>query len=432
MSKSPAFYKALLQAYRYALDYELSLPDSRDKAMRIAYLRNGFTPDRFLQQNQTEYTFYNQENTHSYTIDTFANDLASLDKSNQPLTDLELHTYDTYFKINPNKICGTQQGGTGYSFPVRTIGSIQDIVKTIDATLNTKPKTTKVEPNQTLPDAKKIETLVKSYGWQLENNQLINKNGKTVASIVYNKNRYYVLDEAKNKITSGNISAIEKAIKEYWFATKVESTKPAQKTESKYFICQFGELVNQPHAKPLTIKGFEEYSLFICKGYYHLYNPGEVTQELKLLKEDRWGVVEATTGVSIISHNGSSAPKTQAEAIKIATEILNKQGKENINKALSNDKNRVCIGQPKPKNPLTLYKYKAKAIALKLKLSQQPLSGVFYYTQYQGAYHKCKVLDYNYNGSNTQYLVEVHIPNNKKVKLIRNKQDVKTNNNKAA
>lgn len=135
-NNTPSYYRARVEAIGQALAYELSLPESREGQMRIAYLRNGHVPDRFLRGN------YGYENEYSFTLKSgltktvyqYVQEFQSTNNQS-PLTELELHTYDTYFQLHPEKVCGTQQGGSGYSFPVRTIGSRADIEQAIDATL---------------------------------------------------------------------------------------------------------------------------------------------------------------------------------------------------------------------------------------------------------------------------------------------------------
>ncbi len=149
-NRTPSYYRARVAAIGEALAYELSLPESREGQMRIAYLRNGHEPDRFLREGTTYYNFKLEQigqKTGSKTknegvfywpsIEQRAKEIQSTNNQS-PLTELEQHTYDTYFQLHPEKVCGTQQGGSGYSFPVRTIGSRADIEQAIDATLNKK------------------------------------------------------------------------------------------------------------------------------------------------------------------------------------------------------------------------------------------------------------------------------------------------------
>jgi hypothetical protein len=142
MSKEPSYYRARFAAFGAALTYENSLPESRERQMRISYLRNGFVPDNFLQK--TEYEF-NVGSGLYRTIPQFIKEFTKND--NSPLTQVELQTLDTWFVVNPEKICGVQKGGSGYSFPVKTIGTKQDIINAIDKTLS--------NGKQRLPDKEK-------------------------------------------------------------------------------------------------------------------------------------------------------------------------------------------------------------------------------------------------------------------------------------
>ena len=138
MSNSPAYYRARIEDFALALAYENTLPESREQKQRVCYLRNGFVPDGFLSNNKTEYEF----NIGSGLFRTIPQYIKEFSKNNNDeLTPLELHTLDTWFALHPEKVCGVQKGGSGFSFPVKTIGTKQDIINAIDATLqsNTKP-----------------------------------------------------------------------------------------------------------------------------------------------------------------------------------------------------------------------------------------------------------------------------------------------------
>jgi hypothetical protein len=62
-----------------------------------------------------------------------------------PLTQAEIAQYDTWFTMHPEKVCGKQVGGSGFSFPVKTLGTRSDIENTIDQTLMTKMTVDKPE-----------------------------------------------------------------------------------------------------------------------------------------------------------------------------------------------------------------------------------------------------------------------------------------------
>lgn len=153
MSNTPAYFRARLMAFAEARSYENTLPFGRERNMRIAFLRNGFIPDSFFRDaDQTHYNYKIEPTGTSSTsksksqkifwwpsIPIRINELMpTVDGS--PLNPLEIHTLDTWFAMHPHKICGVQKGGSGFSFPVRTIGSKQDIIDTINKTLATTPK----------------------------------------------------------------------------------------------------------------------------------------------------------------------------------------------------------------------------------------------------------------------------------------------------
>jgi hypothetical protein len=96
-------------------------------------------PDGFLSNNKTEYEF----NIGSGLFRTIPQYIKEFSKNNNDeLTPLELHTLDTWFALHPEKVCGVQKGGSGFSFPVKTIGTKQDIINAIDATLGSGNKLT--------------------------------------------------------------------------------------------------------------------------------------------------------------------------------------------------------------------------------------------------------------------------------------------------
>lgn len=139
---TPAYLRARTEAIQLALQYELSLPESRSREMRIAYLRNGHVPDNKVFMDASEYEFVLDGATTSFEV---AIEKLMPKFDNSPLTQIELHTYDSWFTMHPEKVCGRQIGGTGFSFPVKTIGTKQDIVLAIELTL--KSAINKVLPN---------------------------------------------------------------------------------------------------------------------------------------------------------------------------------------------------------------------------------------------------------------------------------------------
>lgn len=149
------YLRARIKAFEEALNYEVALSkklfdkdDKRHNEMRIAYLRNGHIPEKFFFNPEIKYDYTIEHaqykfivNDKIYSFPVFISELED-NISNDPLTDLELHTLDTYFEKNHHKVCGKQKGATGFSFPVETIGTKDDIINAINNTLGLKPQQT--------------------------------------------------------------------------------------------------------------------------------------------------------------------------------------------------------------------------------------------------------------------------------------------------
>jgi hypothetical protein len=141
--ESPAYYRARIEAIEMALIFENLKPESRDQSMRIAYLRNGHVPDKFLfeganAKSSEVYTFVTETKGRT-TIDQYIDRLLKgiAPPSNEPLTQDEIAQYDTWFTMHPEKVGGKQVGNSGFSFPVKTLGSPEHIQDAINATLDT-------------------------------------------------------------------------------------------------------------------------------------------------------------------------------------------------------------------------------------------------------------------------------------------------------
>jgi hypothetical protein len=149
--QQPNYYRTRIKAFEAALNYEIGLSKrindkelQRNNEMRIAYLRNGHIPEKFLfnpeinydvtiEHQQYKWIEAGKEISFPLYISEYNN------SSNEELTPLEIHTLDTFFDLYPKKVCGKQKGATGFSFPVETIGTKDDIINAINETLSSKP-----------------------------------------------------------------------------------------------------------------------------------------------------------------------------------------------------------------------------------------------------------------------------------------------------
>lgn len=146
------YLRARIKAFEAALNYEVALSkklldkdDIRHNEMRIAYLRNGHIPEKFFFNPEIKYDYTIEHaqykfivNDKIYSFPVFISEIEG-DFTNEPLTPLEIHTLDTYFQMNSHKVCGKQKGASGFSFPVETIGTKEDIINAINNTLGSKP-----------------------------------------------------------------------------------------------------------------------------------------------------------------------------------------------------------------------------------------------------------------------------------------------------
>lgn len=410
MNKQPSFYRARFGAFAKAISYELSLPESKEGRMRIAYLRNGMEPEKYLLKDSYEFNIGSglYRSIYAYMVEN------ERFENKEPLTELEIHTLDTYFVLHPEKVCGVQTCATGYSFPIKTIGGIEDVKSAIDKTLNGKLNTEDFIKNETNKIVQYVKDLrfIKSFK-DLENNEIVFVD-KT--PLIYSKatNTLFTANRSRQptkfkvssirKATEADQEAVNKAIEvavaeSYWaqhpqykpsapteqnFTTEMqkvivakinEINKPASVKKvstqgaGKYFCCSMAEdgyvKTFQPHAKKIVLEGFENFEFFIHKGIYKADN---------LLKDESyWSITEATTGVSLVTTR--QYIKTQKEAIAKAIDAINRNGgKAGLGKALADPKNNPCsIVQKTAPNKLTLYKYKAKALLIKLKLQNDQL-----------------------------------------------------------
>ncbi|QNR23184.1 MULTISPECIES: hypothetical protein [Croceimicrobium] len=92
----------------------------KELEQQIALVRNGVFPEEFDAGEMVKLV----EKKQSF--------------SNEPLSTTELMTFNTYFDINPGKICGQEVIASSRDFPVSIAGNREDVEKAIDRTLETK------------------------------------------------------------------------------------------------------------------------------------------------------------------------------------------------------------------------------------------------------------------------------------------------------
>jgi hypothetical protein len=99
LKKEPAYYRARLAAIAAELQSETD-------EKRITLLRNGYAPNLSIQPP-------------------YGND-------NSPLTFLELCSWDTWFAMHPEKVCGETVVTTSRSFPLAVKASREDVIRCIN------------------------------------------------------------------------------------------------------------------------------------------------------------------------------------------------------------------------------------------------------------------------------------------------------------
>lgn len=92
----------------------------KELEQQIALVRNGVFPEGFDQAEMVRQVGKEQS------------------FSNEPLSTTELMTFNTYFNINPHKICGQEVMASSRDFPVSIAGNREDVERAIDQTLETK------------------------------------------------------------------------------------------------------------------------------------------------------------------------------------------------------------------------------------------------------------------------------------------------------
>lgn len=112
--KTPAYYRARIQLMR---DLQSTLGKSESEAQRLNLVRNGvFVPREEEVSRINQYLKENQ-----YPPD--------------PLSFSELCTYNTWFQIHPEKVCGEEVFTSSRDFPITIKGNRETIENTIRKSL---------------------------------------------------------------------------------------------------------------------------------------------------------------------------------------------------------------------------------------------------------------------------------------------------------
>ncbi len=136
---TPAYLRARLSAIRKLIN---ELPIERDeKNPDRTLVRNGVIPESQLQR-------YNELFDDEYKI-AFSN--------NEPLTFTEITSFNTWFAMQPEKVCGKEVITTSREFPITIKGSKEDIINTITSQLNLSDNDNKISQSQFQNDTQNIE-----------------------------------------------------------------------------------------------------------------------------------------------------------------------------------------------------------------------------------------------------------------------------------
>ncbi len=120
MEKQAKYYRARVEVINYLLGVEVEKNNGiipREKNSNYSLLRSSAHIPKE----------YNLDDYIPKFIDTV---------SNEPLSFTELTSWNTWFAMHPEKVCGTEVITTSINFPIRIDGTKQDIIDTIGKTLN--------------------------------------------------------------------------------------------------------------------------------------------------------------------------------------------------------------------------------------------------------------------------------------------------------
>ena len=139
---TPSYYRARINAIHKLIE---ELPTNRDeKNPDRTLIRNGFIPES--QQKR-----FNEILDFEYKL-SFA--------LNEPLTFTEITSFNTWFVLHPEKICGKEVVTTSREFPITIKGTKEEIIQTLNAGINqTTEMKTETEPEKSenrFGNAKKV------------------------------------------------------------------------------------------------------------------------------------------------------------------------------------------------------------------------------------------------------------------------------------
>ena len=112
--KVPEYYRARIQLMR---DLQTTLGKSESEAQRLNLVRNGV----FVPKNEEDEAINRYLKENQYPPD--------------PLSFSELCTYNTWFQIHPEKVCGEEVVTSSRDFPITIKGNRETIENTIRASL---------------------------------------------------------------------------------------------------------------------------------------------------------------------------------------------------------------------------------------------------------------------------------------------------------
>jgi hypothetical protein len=109
-NRTPAYYRARIDVFR---QLQTRLSKSAEDNMNLVLVRSGvFPPDQDEQESINQYLRQNQY-------------------PDTPLSFTELCTYNTWFRMHPDKVCGTEKITSSREFPITIRGDRQTIEDTI-------------------------------------------------------------------------------------------------------------------------------------------------------------------------------------------------------------------------------------------------------------------------------------------------------------
>jgi hypothetical protein len=117
--RTPAYYRARLDTFRYFLNEELPghpVYDTGKKNSPLELLKQGFVHPDLKERFESR-------------IESFSK--LGIKVSDTPLSFTELCSFNTWFAIHPKKVAGTEMATTSINFPITIKGTKEDIERTI-------------------------------------------------------------------------------------------------------------------------------------------------------------------------------------------------------------------------------------------------------------------------------------------------------------